>query len=73
LFTDIEGSTQHWERTPEAMRTALAMHNQIVGEALAAHGGVVFKMVGEMELRTAVAEFERLGAVQTGIIAAPTE
>ena len=47
LFTDIEGSTQHWERTPEAMRTALAMHNQIVGDALADHGGVVFKTVGD--------------------------
>ncbi|HLF41973.1 MAG TPA: adenylate/guanylate cyclase domain-containing protein [Acidimicrobiia bacterium] len=47
LFTDIEGSTQHWEQTPEAMRTAMAVHNQIVGDALAAHGGVVFKTVGD--------------------------
>ncbi|HEX9761585.1 MAG TPA: adenylate/guanylate cyclase domain-containing protein, partial [Acidimicrobiia bacterium] len=47
LFTDIEGSTQHWERTPEAMRTALALHNQIVGDAVVIHGGVVFKTVGD--------------------------
>jgi class 3 adenylate cyclase len=47
LFTDIEGSTQHWERAPEAMRTALGIHNRIVGDALADHGGVVFKTVGD--------------------------
>jgi len=29
------------------MRTALAMHNRIVGAALASHGGVVFKTVGD--------------------------
>ncbi|HEX2421344.1 MAG TPA: adenylate/guanylate cyclase domain-containing protein, partial [Acidimicrobiia bacterium] len=47
LFTDIESSTQHWERTPDAMRAALGAHNQIVGDALVAHGGVVFKTVGD--------------------------
>jgi class 3 adenylate cyclase len=47
LFTDIEGSTQLWERSPEAMRTALGLHNQIIGDALHAHGGVVFKTVGD--------------------------
>ena len=47
LFTDIESSTQHWERTPQAMRTALGAHNQIVGEVLVAHHGVVFKTVGD--------------------------
>ncbi len=46
-FTDIEGSTQHWERAPDAMRMALAMHNQIVGDTLSAHGGVVFMTVGD--------------------------
>ena len=47
LFTDIESSTQHWERTPAAMRTALGAHNLIVGEVLVAHHGVVFKTVGD--------------------------
>ncbi len=47
LFTDIEGSTQLWERSPEAMHSALALHNQIIGEMLAAHDGVVFKTVGD--------------------------
>ena len=30
LFTDIEGSTQLWERHPEEMRVALARHDAIM-------------------------------------------
>jgi class 3 adenylate cyclase len=47
LFTDIEGSTQHWEREPEAMASALARHNQIVTDAVGSHDGFVFKTVGD--------------------------
>jgi class 3 adenylate cyclase len=47
LFTDIEGSTRHWERTPEAMSSALARHNEIVADAVATQDGVVFKTVGD--------------------------
>jgi class 3 adenylate cyclase len=47
LFTDIEGSTRHWERTPEAMATALARHNEIVAEVVVTQEGVVFKTVGD--------------------------
>jgi len=47
LFTDIEGSTQLWEQHPQAMPAALARHNAILQEAITAHGGVVFKTVGD--------------------------
>jgi predicted ATPase/Flp pilus assembly protein TadD len=47
LFTDIEGSTQRWERDSNAMRTALARHNALVQSAIEAHGGYVFKTVGD--------------------------
>jgi len=47
LFTDIEGSTRLWERDAEAMRQALERHNAILGEAIAAHGGVHFKTIGD--------------------------
>jgi predicted ATPase/class 3 adenylate cyclase/Flp pilus assembly protein TadD len=47
LFTDIEGSTQRWERRPEAMRVALARHNALVRDAIEAHGGYVFKTIGD--------------------------
>jgi predicted ATPase/class 3 adenylate cyclase len=47
LFTDIEGSTRMWGRSPEAMRVALARHDEILREAIEAHGGYVFKTVGD--------------------------
>ena len=47
LFTDIEGSTRLWEEHPEAMQGALACHDAIVGEAVAAHGGTVVKTTGD--------------------------
>ena len=47
LFTDIEGSTRLWERDPAAMRRALERHNAILGAAIAAHGGLHFKTIGD--------------------------
>ncbi len=47
LFTDIEGSTTRWEQHPEAMRTALARHDALLHSVITAHGGFVFKMVGD--------------------------
>ncbi|MDQ5851226.1 MAG: adenylate/guanylate cyclase domain-containing protein, partial [Chloroflexota bacterium] len=47
LFTDIEGSTTRWEHHAEAMREALARHDAILRQAIEAHGGVVWKTVGD--------------------------
>jgi len=47
LFTDIEGSTQLWERHPAAMREALAQHDTILRQIIATHGGVVVKTTGD--------------------------
>jgi predicted ATPase/class 3 adenylate cyclase len=47
LFTDIEGSTQLWELAPDAMRTAVARHDEIVRGAIEAHGGYVFATGGD--------------------------
>ena len=47
LFTDIEGSTARWERAPEAMAAALARHEALLRAAIEAHGGRVFKTVGD--------------------------
>jgi ATP/maltotriose-dependent transcriptional regulator MalT/class 3 adenylate cyclase len=47
LFTDIEGSTQLWERQPEAMRSALARHDAILRHAVEEHRGVVVKSTGD--------------------------
>jgi predicted ATPase/class 3 adenylate cyclase len=47
LFTDIEGSTKLWERSPQAMQAALIRHDQILREAIEERGGYVFKTVGD--------------------------
>ena len=47
LFTDIEGSTIRWEQHREAMQAALARHDAILRQAIEAHGGHVFKTVGD--------------------------
>jgi predicted ATPase/class 3 adenylate cyclase len=47
LFTDIEGSTRRWEQEPEAMADALARHDQILRDAIEAHGGHLFKHTGD--------------------------
>jgi class 3 adenylate cyclase len=47
LFTDIEGSTQLWEKHPDAMKLALARHDSILRQAIETHHGKVFKTVGD--------------------------
>ena len=47
LFTDIEGSTNLWERHPEAMQSALVRHDELLTWAIKKHGGYVFKTVGD--------------------------
>ena len=47
LFTDIEGSTRRWESDRAAMWRAVERHFVLLDEAIAAHGGVHFKTVGD--------------------------
>jgi class 3 adenylate cyclase len=47
LFTDIEGSTRMWERSPQAMQAALARHDEILRRAVEERDGYVFKTVGD--------------------------
>jgi len=47
LFTDIQGSTPLWEREPEQMRLALERHHAILQQAIEAHGGHVYKIIGD--------------------------
>ena len=64
LFTDLEGSTRLWEEHPDAMQGALARHDEILRDAIAAHEGHIVKTTGdgvhaafttgEAALRTAV-------------------
>ena len=44
LFTDVEGSTRRWEADAEGMRVALAAHDEVLLQAIDAHGGWSFKI-----------------------------
>jgi hypothetical protein len=47
LFTDVEGSTRRWEADADAMRMALAAHDEVLRGAIEAHGGWLFKHTGD--------------------------
>jgi class 3 adenylate cyclase len=74
VFTDIEGSTVLWEHEPEAMRCAFARQEAIVREAMAAHGGYVYKMIGDafqVAFSTASAALAAASAAQRALHAEP--
>ncbi len=47
LFTDIEASTRRWEQYPDAMMTALALHDVLLDEVIRHHGGRLFHRSGD--------------------------
>ena len=47
FFTDIEGSTRRWEADADAMRVALAAHDEVLRTAIEGHGGWLFKHTGD--------------------------
>lgn len=47
LFTDIVGSTLHWERADRAMHAALTRHDEIVRAAIADNGGQIMHTAGD--------------------------
>ena len=47
LFTDIEESTERWDAHREAMSAAVLRHDEIGRAAMVAHGGYVFKALGD--------------------------
>ncbi|HKU66877.1 MAG TPA: adenylate/guanylate cyclase domain-containing protein, partial [Candidatus Baltobacteraceae bacterium] len=47
LFSDIEGSTTRWDADRDAMTVAVARHDAVMRAALEAHGGYVFKTMGD--------------------------
>jgi predicted ATPase/class 3 adenylate cyclase len=47
LFSDIEGSTKRWEQKRAAMPEALQRHDELLRTTVEAHGGYVFKTLGD--------------------------
>src|SRR5918996_650818 len=70
LFTDIEGSTKLWEKSPRDMQVALTRHDALLWEAIEGHGGFVFKTVGDAfcaVFPTALGALESALAAQRGL------
>jgi len=47
LLSDVVGSTRLWETVPGLMSDALERHDDLIGKAVADHGGVLLKSKGE--------------------------
>jgi predicted ATPase/class 3 adenylate cyclase len=47
LFTDLESSTRLWEEQADAMRGALARHDELIRDAIASNSGYVVKATGD--------------------------
>ncbi len=47
LFTDVEGSTRRWESDADVMRAALLAHDEVLRNAIEAHGGFLIKHTGD--------------------------
>ena len=47
LFTDVEGSTQRWERHPAEMSDAMVRHDAILRHAIRERHGSPFKIAGD--------------------------
>lgn len=47
LFTDIEGSTQRWEKDPGAMEIAVGHHDELLSTAISDHDGRLVKQTGD--------------------------
>ncbi len=65
LFTDIEGSTQLWERHPVAMQAALARHDALLRQTVEANHGTIIKTTGD-ELHAVFAAADAARAVLSG-------
>jgi predicted ATPase/class 3 adenylate cyclase len=47
LFSDIEGSTERWETHLDAMKAAVARHDELMRAAIARYDGYIFKSLGD--------------------------
>ena len=47
LFTDVEGSTALWAADPSPMEASLALHDRVLRDVTAEHGGYVFTTAGD--------------------------
>ena len=71
VFTDIKNSTQLWETYPEAMRSAIKLHNEVMRRQLRRIGGFEVKTEGDafmVSFPTATSALLWCFAVQTQLL-----
>ena len=73
LFTDIEASTRLWQEQPDAMRRALARHDELLREAIEAHQGLLVKSTGDGALAVFGTAADAIGAAVTAQLAMGAE
>ena len=73
LFTDLESSTRLWEEQPEAMRAALARHDEILRDAIDGRAGRVVKSTGDGLHAVFGSAEDALAAATAGQVALATE
>ena len=73
LFTDIEGSTKMWEQGPQAMKSDLARHDQLLTTVIYDHGGNLFKHTGDGVLAVFETPSQAIAAATEGQIAIAAE
>lgn len=64
LFSDIEGSTERWERNPDGMQDLLALHDETTRSTIRRHDGQLIKLTGDGALATFD---DAVGAVRVAI------
>jgi predicted ATPase/class 3 adenylate cyclase len=66
LFTDLENSTPLWERSPQAMLSALAQHDALLKKAVEAHHGRIVKTTGDGLHATFISPVDGVAAALAG-------
>ncbi len=73
LFTDIEASTRLWQEQPDAMRAALARHDDLLHRSIADHHGLLVKSTGDGALAAFGTATDAIGAAIAAQRAIDTE
>jgi predicted ATPase/class 3 adenylate cyclase/DNA-binding CsgD family transcriptional regulator len=73
LFTDIEGSTAHWQQHQEVMPAVITRHDLLLRDIIAAHAGAVFKLMGDAACAAFANAFDALAAALAAQRALHTE
>jgi predicted ATPase/class 3 adenylate cyclase len=69
LFTDVEGSTRLLEQYPAAYGRLIARHHELIENAVARYGGVVFETIGDAVYAAFVEPADGVGAAHASQLA----